>query len=134
MAAVRPVRTVAAMSLVTTIARALRRFAPPFPPAAPPDELRSCPACGDVHVCPVDWEPRDDDHWWILARCGDCGLWSETIITNARAARLDRELDRDIAAIRSAARRLDLERMTTEVEAFATALDLDLIAPADFSR
>jgi hypothetical protein len=51
---------------------------------------------------------------------------------DSRAARYDVELDTDRYAIERSLRRLDLERMSLEVESFAIALSRDLIEPADF--
>ena len=82
----------------------------------------------------MGWEPVGDEHWSIDMRCGDCGHWWNTVITNRRAERLDVELDGDMYVLRQALRSLDLERMTAEVEAFAAALDRDLVEPADFAR
>lgn len=80
----------------------------------------------------MDWETSDDTHWRIVTRCGDCGHRRETIVSNERAARLDRDMDRDMDVIRRAADRLDFERMEAETDAFAAALAHDLIAASDF--
>jgi len=97
------------------------------------DPLRSCPACRSPFVCPIEWEPSDDRHWWIALRCGECGArWEETV-DDARAARYDIELDCDIQPIRRAVAMLDLARMADEADAFAAALAHDLIEPADFA-
>jgi hypothetical protein len=82
----------------------------------------------------MGWEPDGDEHWSIDMRCGDCGHSWNTVITNSRAERLDVQLDGDMYVLRQALRSLDLERMTAEVEAFAAALDRDLVEPADFAR
>ena len=80
----------------------------------------------------MDWHEADATHWHIDLRCGDCGHRWDVVIEDWRAARYDTELDSDRAFIRRELERLDLERMATEVEAFATALSRDLIEPADF--
>ena len=49
------------------------------------------------------------------------------------ADRYDRALDRTSDAIASTLARLDRERMTAEVEAFTTALRLDLFDAGDFA-
>jgi hypothetical protein len=69
----------------------------------------------------------------VLSRCGECGDWSATLISNAQAARLDIELNRQQALIRRAAERLESERMAVEAEAFIDALQSDLIDAADFA-
>ena len=97
----------------------------------PPDALRSCPLCRGRFPCPVCWEPSDEQHWLIVMRCGDCGSRYEITVTNERAKRLDRELDLDQRAIRRVLDTLDRERMAAEIEDFVTALDRDLIDPAD---
>jgi hypothetical protein len=98
------------------------------------DALRRCPECGGRLACPISWEPADDEHWNIDLRCGDCDYRWSRVISNARAARFDIELDGDQAVLRRMLQRLDSERMTAEVETFATALARDLVEPADFAR
>jgi hypothetical protein len=93
----------------------------------------ACSGCGSDFLCPMDWEPADADHWHIDARCGACGLWHGLHLTNAQAAEWDVELDRQTRPIERQLRRLDRERMTREVETFATALRSDLIDAADFA-
>jgi hypothetical protein len=34
-----------------------------------------CSCCGAPVLCPIDWDPVDDEHWHIEARCGACGVW-----------------------------------------------------------
>jgi len=97
------------------------------------DLLRRCPSCGSRLACPVTWQPSDDSHWDIELRCGDCELRWQLVIDDRRAARYDIELDDDAAAMNRMLRRLDRERMAAEVEAFAIALERDLIEPADFT-
>jgi hypothetical protein len=98
------------------------------------DTLRRCPACRGRLVCPMSWGPEDDETWSIDMRCGDCEhTWSQ-VVANARAARFDVELDRDVAILRRRLDRLELERMATEVETFVGALRRGLIEPADFVR
>jgi hypothetical protein len=113
-------------SVLRSLARRLR------PPAAA-DWLRRCPVCDGRFPCPMDWGPIDDRQWHIALRCGDCGWWYEETVTNARAARFDRELDDDQWPIRRALTHLDRERMATEIELFVTALGRDLIDPGDFA-
>jgi hypothetical protein len=56
----------------------------------------------------------------------------EIVIDDRRAAALDCTLDRQMDQIRRAADRLDAERMAADAEAFAAALQRDLIVAADF--
>ena len=95
--------------------------------------LHKCRECGLDHVCPVEWKATDEAHWWMLLRCGDCGVWQEVMATNAEAAELDQVLDRHVALIERALARLDAERMAREIEAFVGALSHDLIDAADFA-
>ena len=113
--------------------RALR--GPTWPAPDPPaDHGRLyCPRCRAPFVCPIDWGTFGDDQWWVLSRCGECGDWSETLISNAQAARLDIELNRQQALIRRAAERLEAERMAVEADTFIAALRRDLIDAADFT-
>jgi hypothetical protein len=119
------------------VRRLARVFGPtwplaPVPPATPRAPLAACAACGGEHVCPMDWGEADELRWWVEARCGDCGAWSETVISNAQAAALDVALDRQEARIRAAADRLNAERMAAEIDVFVAALDRGLIGAADF--
>jgi hypothetical protein len=101
-------------------------------PADGPDGLE-CPVCRARFSCPTDWGTVDDDRWWVLSRCGECGMWSEVRITNAQAARLDDELNRQQAMMARAATRLEADRLAAEVEAFIGALQHDLIDASDFA-
>ena len=93
----------------------------------------ACSGCRSDFLCPIDWEPADDDHWSIDARCGACGLWHGLHLTNAQAASWDVELDRQTQPIKRELRQLDKQQMAHQVEVFATALRLDLIDAADFA-
>jgi transcription elongation factor Elf1 len=95
--------------------------------------LERCPGCGHDAVHPVWWEALDEEHWWIALRCGACGARSEQLVTNAVAAGFDRDLDRARAEIVDEAERMRLEIMSTEADAFALALERDLIGVDDFA-
>jgi transcription elongation factor Elf1 len=95
--------------------------------------LERCPGCGHDAVHPVWWEALDEEHWWIALRCGACGARSEQLVTNAVAAGFDRDLDRARAEIVDEAERMSLEIMSTEADAFAVALERDLIGVDDFA-
>ncbi|HEX5621169.1 MAG TPA: hypothetical protein VFX51_22280 [Solirubrobacteraceae bacterium] len=81
----------------------------------------------------MTWAEHDAAHWHIDLRCGECGHRWDAVVPDARAKRYDIELDTDVSAIRRALEQLDLERMAIDAETFATALDRDLIEPADFA-
>jgi hypothetical protein len=93
----------------------------------------ACSGCGGEFLCPIDWEPADEEHWQIDARCGACGLWHGLHLTNAQTAAWEVALDRQTRPIEHELRRLDRQRMVHEVEVFATALRRDLIDAADFA-
>jgi hypothetical protein len=123
-------------SIRRALATVLRSIAGPVWPAPvpPPGQpVLECPHCRSRFLCPTDWGTADETHWWVLSRCGECGVWSEIVITDGQAARLDCELDRHAMAIQRAAARLEAERMAAEAEAFIAALDRDLIDAADFA-
>jgi len=96
--------------------------------------LQYCVACGSDFVCPIEWEPAGPDHWLITLHCGECAVWRNARVTNAEAKTFDLELDRQTATIKRALADIDRERMRVEVDAFAAALQHDLIDPADFAR
>jgi hypothetical protein len=98
------------------------------------DSPAVCSACGDDFVYPVHWHPEDDEHWWMLLRCGGCGERRQVTLPDIEAHRFDRELDEAERQITLAADRLSHERFEAEVPAFAAALEHDLIDAADFAR
>ena len=113
------------------------RLTRPRPRPAPTSRrhpVLACPACGSDRICPIDWGTAGDHHWWLLMRCGECQAWVQATVGNERAAALDIELDRQQAEIRDALASLEAERMAADVEAFTTALELDLVYADDFAR
>jgi hypothetical protein len=70
--------------------------------------------------------------WWLLLRCGGCGTWHETFARDDAVAELQKAIARGVNAVAERVRRLDLERMGSQVETFSQALELDLIGPDDF--
>jgi hypothetical protein len=97
------------------------------------ERLVRCEACERDAVHPVWWEALDDDHWWIALRCGACGTRAEQVVTNAVAARFDRDLDHALDEIADEAERMALEILSTQADAFAVALEHDLIGVDDFA-
>jgi hypothetical protein len=91
-----------------------------------------CALCRSDFVTPVDWSEHGETHWWIRLRCGECGETREVVVPQDVAHRYDRELDRTSEPIASTLSRMERERMAADVDAFATALRLDLIDAADF--
>ena len=112
------------------------RLTRPRPRPAPATRrcpVLACPACGSDRICPIEWEAAGDHHWWLLMRCGECQSWVQGTVGNELAAELDVELDRQQAEIAGALATLEMERMAADVEAFATALELDLFDADDFA-
>ena len=95
--------------------------------------LATCALCRRDFVSPVEWEPVDEGHWWMLLRCGECGTFREVTVDNRIAERFDDELARGTYAIDREAHRLEHARMTVEADAFVAALHHDLIEPDDFA-
>ncbi len=116
--------------------RLLRRIRGPLLPLgrAGRNRLICCAICGSRVVNPVDWHEHDESRWWVMLRCGECAWSREAIVTDAEAEHLERDLAPGIREIKSAAERLDRERMIFEAEVFSAALQRDLIGPGDFAR
>jgi hypothetical protein len=98
------------------------------------DGLVVCEMCGSDFVSPMEWAEHDATYWWMRLRCGQCGAFREAIVSQEIADRYDRALDRTSEPIVATLARLERERMSEEVEAFATALRLDLFDAGDFAR
>jgi hypothetical protein len=96
--------------------------------------LSDCSDCGADFVHPVEWSPNDRGTWWMLLRCGACGATREETVPDVEAERYDRELDLAEHRMRRAADRLSAELLEHQADAFATALELDLIGAEDFAR
>ncbi len=98
------------------------------------ERLERCPSCGRDAVHPIWWEALDEEHWWIELRCGACSNRGEHAVTNAVAARFDRDLDRARDEIAHEAERMEREILSTQADTFAVALEHDLIGVDDFAR
>jgi hypothetical protein len=96
--------------------------------------LSDCSDCGADFVHPVEWSPNNGGTWWMLLRCGACGATREETVPDAEAERYDRELDMAEHRMKRAADRLSAELLEHQADAFATALELDLIGAEDFAR
>jgi hypothetical protein len=94
----------------------------------------ACAGCASTLLCPADWAQLGAAHWRVAFRCGECQAWSDVLLSNAQAAALDCELDRQLTTMRRAADRLDRERMTAQAQAFIAALRGGHLLPADFVR
>ena len=95
-------------------------------------ELIVCATCGSDFVSPIEWTEQDKTNWWMRLRCGQCGEVREVVVSQELANRYDRALDRMSEPIVGTLARLDRERMAAEVDAFTTALRLDLFDAGDF--
>ena len=100
----------------------------------PANGLIVCVTCGSDFVSPLEWVEHDATNWWMRLRCGACGEFREVVVSQEVANRYDRALDQTSEAIVTTLARLDRERMTAEVNAFTTALRLDLFDAGDFAR
>src|SRR6476619_2782294 len=96
--------------------------------------LSVCSDCHADHVHPVEWCESGEEHWWMLLRCGTCRAESAVTVTTDVAERYGRDLDDAQEVIARAVRMLDTERLEREADAFAEALERDLIDAADFAR
>jgi hypothetical protein len=95
-------------------------------------ELCRCGSCGSMLVQPIDWSLIGRSHWRVVLRCPNCE-WSGTGVFGQEAVdRFDRELDRGTRKLQSTLTRVSRACMEAEVEAFAAALERDLIVPFDF--
>jgi hypothetical protein len=95
-------------------------------------ELCRCGSCGSALVQPIDWSLIGRTHWRVVLRCPNCE-WSGTGVFGQEAVdRYDRELDRGTRKLQATLTRVSRACMEAEIEAFATALEQDLIVPFDF--
>jgi hypothetical protein len=114
-----------------------RRAAPrqsPGTTSVPGSGLQVCSSCHADYVHPVDWCEADDEHWWMLLRCGECAAERDVTIGDEVAKRYGQDLDAAQREIDRAVQCLDLERLAAETEIFAQALERDLIDAGDFER
>jgi hypothetical protein len=101
--------------------------------SSPGTGLQVCTGCHADYVHPVEWHESDEEHWWMLLRCGACGSERDVTVADDVAKRFGEDRDRAERQIEHAVRELDGERMAVEVEAFAVALQRDLIGADDFA-
>ena len=95
-------------------------------------ELCRCGACDSTLVQPIDWSLIGRSHWRVVLRCPNCE-WSGTGVFGQEAVdRYDRELDRGTRKLQATLTRVSRACMEAEIEAFASALENELIVPFDF--
>jgi len=92
-----------------------------------------CTACGSDFVSPLEWAEHDETYWWMRLRCGQCSASREVVVSQEIADRYNRALDQTTEPIVTTLAQLDRERMTADVEAFTTALRLELFDAGDFA-
>jgi hypothetical protein len=99
-----------------------------------PRDLHICNACRADVVNPQWAAPFDEGHWEMSLRCGACGHTRHVVIPNPDAERYETDLDRGWNEIGREVARLEREQMCEWTEAFASALEHDLIRADDFAR
>jgi hypothetical protein len=114
--------------------RAAGRREVPGSSPLPGSGLHLCDGCHTDFVHPLEWREADGEHWWMRLRCGSCFREREITVSDAEAQRFGRDLDAAEAEIGRALAALDHERMQREADAFAAALERDLIDADDFAR
>ena len=112
-----------------------------------PEEPRPAPrkaavAWPDLHICPeCTWTfvvPRavldvvGPDRYLVELSCTNCGWTKVSTECEERLEALDRELDRQASDMRESLELAELTRRLEEVDAFAAALQCDLLLPEDF--
>jgi hypothetical protein len=102
-------------------------------PSRSADGPHLCPVCGADSVHQVGWQEADRAHWWVRLRCGECGAWREGTFSDEALEGFERKLDEEAREMAAAADRLHWEWRSREADAFAAALDRDLIDAGDFA-
>ena len=100
--------------------------------AASGTALKRCSDCGQGFAYPVTWTESGPADWWLLLRCGSCGVWRDVVASNPAVAEYDRILDDDLDTIRDAVDRLERESLMAEADNLGAALRLDLLTADDF--
>jgi hypothetical protein len=95
-------RVALARAAASGLARHLSASAAPAPDAG----LVVCVACRRDFVNPVEWEPVGDARWWILLRCGQCGVMREVTVSDGDAQCFDAALNQRAVPIERAVERL----------------------------
>jgi hypothetical protein len=100
--------------------------------AWPGSGLHVCPACHGSFVHAVDRRRESEARWWLQLCCGECRSCRDVVVTDDIARRFDADVARGLEAIAAAAAHSDRQRMADQADAFAVALERDLIDAADF--
>jgi hypothetical protein len=100
-----------------------------------PPQLHVCPRCHSEMVQPTCWEQAGDRaHWRIWRRCPECEWCCEAVHDESEIDAFDEALDLGANELAEELKALEHANMTAMVEAFAAALDADLIGADDFAR
>jgi hypothetical protein len=95
--------------------------------------LHVCPECGSSLVQPTRWEQTGSrGHWRLWRRCPECEWRADGVHGEREIDAYDEELDGGTEAVAAKLEELERDSMCQFAEAFATALDADLITADDF--
>lgn len=96
-------------------------------------DLHICPACERTFVVPrAVLDVVGPDRYLVDLRCTNCGWAGVSAQGELRLEALDREMDRHIGDMREALELAAIVRRMEEIDAFALALQQNLILPEDF--
>jgi hypothetical protein len=96
--------------------------------------LHVCPECGSGLVQPTRWEQTGSrGHWRLWRRCPECEWRADGVHGEREIDAYDEELDGGTEALAAKLEELEREGMRQVVEAFAVAIEADLIGADDFS-
>ncbi|HTW12100.1 MAG TPA: hypothetical protein VME01_05105 [Solirubrobacteraceae bacterium] len=95
-------------------------------------QLHVCPSCESDLVQPLSWSEAAEGLWDLTLECPNCA-WTETgTYDRMQVEALEDRLDEGLSEMISDLQRLTQANMAAEVEAFAAALQANLILPEDF--
>jgi hypothetical protein len=96
--------------------------------------LHICPECGSPLVQPTCWEQAGGrSHWRIWRRCPECEWFCQGVHDEVEIDAFDEQLDLGAHELAEELRSLEHSNMTAMADAFAAALDADLIGADDFA-
>ena len=100
---------------------------------AKPAGLHVCEGCGSDLVQPTRWEQAGDrGHWRLWRRCPECGWNCDAVHGEREIDAYDEELDAGTQALTGVFKELVRENMQHIADAFAAALEADLLTADDF--
>jgi len=99
------------------------------------EDLHICGSCRRPFVVPdaIVSAPKGVEGVVVELRCTDCGWLHSGAYPQAAVEALDRAMDLSEREIRAAVEVLDFVDELTRIDAFARALEMDLIVPEDFA-